>query len=170
MSNQEQKSNTKRNVVLGGGLAVAAIAIVAMNLSVFPAAEKASAVGTVAPAQRYVAAQPTAADVAVAAPSTGGSTAAVASEQINAVGQASNVRAEQASNMMVGQAANLKAEQASNMMVGQAANLKAEQASNLAAGQAANLKAELAANKMAEQAANKAAQAAANRAAGRVAQ
>lgn len=158
---QEHKKSFKRNALIGGGLAVAVLAVISMQLSGIPAAEKSSAVGTVAPAQRYVADQPTAKDVAVGAAPTAGVAGTAAPVQADQAAQAANLSAAETANRAVAaQAANLSAaESANRAAAAQAANLSAAQTANRAvAAQAANLSAAKAANQAAAQSVNQAAQ------------
>ncbi len=99
MSDQQGNSNGNRKLWIGGGIAAAAAVVIVSQFSVdFPPTGDATS-GTIAPAQRYRAAQPTAQDVQVGTQSgaqSGQPTQAGDSSTVNA-GSANQASSNQAS-------------------------------------------------------------------------
>jgi hypothetical protein len=162
MSEQANSSIGNRKIWIGTGVAAAAVVFGVYFSSDFPTSKEATS-GTIAPAQRFRAEQPTAGDVKL------GNQAGGTSSQVNPATQAGNQAASQAAGQAANQAAGQAAGQAANQAAGQAAGQAANQAAGQAAGQAANQAAGQAAGQAANQAAGQAAGQAANQAAGQAA-
>jgi hypothetical protein len=175
MSQVNSGSNSKRNVWIGTGIAAAAV-VLGVYLTLDAGIEM-PATGTIAPAQRFRAQQPTAGDVKLGdqagAPSAqvnpASQTAAGSQAASQAAGQAANQAASQAASQAANQAASQAASQAANQAASQAASQAANQAASQASSQAANQAASQAASQAANQAASQAASQAANQAASQAA-
>src|SRR5205085_3080278 len=101
--NEQSSLSRKRNVLIGGGIAIAA-ALVALSYTMdFPAGVQ-NTVGTIVPAQRFRAAQPTAQDVSVGTVSNSPATQIIPASQAGA-----NLGANNGANLGANNGANLGA-------------------------------------------------------------
>ncbi len=157
----EQQGKSKRNLYIGGGVAVAAAILGVAQFANFPSTGESTS-GTIAPAQRFRAAQPTGSDVKLGI--QGGGT----NQQQPGVAGAANQASSQASNQAAGQMSNEARAAAANQAAGQMSNDARAAAANQAAGQMSNDARAAAANQAAGQMSNDARAAAANQAAGQM--
>jgi hypothetical protein len=165
MNEQNSSPSRKRNVLIGGAIAIAA-ALVALSYTIdFPPGAQ-NTVGTIVPAQRYKAAQP---DINVgtnsttqAVPTQAASAANAATN--NAVSNATDNMVNQASDKMVNQSADKMVNQASDKMVNQASDKMVNQSADKMVNQASDKMVNQAADKMVNQAADKAVNQAADKA------
>ena len=159
---QQGNGSSKRNLWIGTGVAAAAVVFGVYYVSDFPADPGATS-GTIAPAQRFRAQQPTASDVKL------GDQAGSTASQVNPAAQTSNQAASQASSNAANSAASQAASNAANQAASQASSNAANKAASQASSNAASQAASQASSQAASNAANKAASQAANQAASKAA-
>src|SRR5947207_2673986 len=144
MNEQNSSLLRKRNVLIGGGIAVAA-ALIALSYTIdFPPGAQ-NTVGTIVPAQRYKAAQPVIEDIKA------GGQAATQSVPVQA-GSATNAAASNATDRAAAQATLQNANQATDRAAAQATLQNANQATDRAAAQATPQNANQATDRAAAQA------------------
>jgi len=182
MSQQTRSPFASRKIWIGGAIAAAAVVVVA-QFGLDGKTNDKDVIGTIAPAERYRAPQPTAGDIKVGTTTTGQSgqpeaTAPAESAQKAAAEKSAEMAAGKAAEKSAEMAAGKAAEKSAQMAAGKAAEKSAEMAAGkaaeksaeMAAGRAAEKSAEMAAGKAAEKAAEKSAQAAAAKAAEKAAE
>ncbi|HEY3179115.1 MAG TPA: hypothetical protein VGL25_09560 [Casimicrobiaceae bacterium] len=148
MSEQSGGLSRKRNVLIGGGIAIVAALLTLSYTIDFPSGVQ-NTVGTIVPAQRYKATQP---EINVGTQST---TQAVPAQAASAAGAATNNAVSNATDNVVNQAADKMVNQAADKMVNQAADKMVNQAADKMVNQAADKMVNQAADKMVNQAADK---------------
>ena len=174
MTTQKQGSTSKR-IWIGSGVAAAAVLAGVYFMTDIPPSSDTS--GTLAPAQRYKAAQPTGGDVKLGTetgsggstinPQTGDATNAASNQAVNsatnsAVNAATNSAVNSATNQGVNSATNSAVNSATNSAVNSATNKGVNSATNSAVNSATNSAVNSATNSAANSATNKATNSAVN--------
>jgi hypothetical protein len=152
MNEQNSNPSRKRNVLIGGAIGIAA-ALIALSYTIdFPPGAQ-NTVGTIVPAQRFRAEQPTAIDVSVGIQSGAQTTPIIPASQAGA-NQGANLGANNGANLGANNGANLGANNGANLGANNGANLGANNGANLGANNGANLGANNGANLGANNGAN----------------
>jgi len=160
MTTQKQGSSSKR-MWIGTGIAAAAVLAGVYYMTDIPPSSDTS--GTLAPAQRYKASQPTAGDVKLGTQS-GSSGSAINPQTGDATNAASNQAVNSATNSAVNSATNSAVNSATNSAVNSATNSAVNSATNSAVNSATNSAVNSATNSAVNSATNSAVNSATNKA------
>jgi hypothetical protein len=162
MSEQSGSFSRKRNVLIGGGIAIVAALLTLSYTIDFPSGVQ-NTVGTIVPAQRYKAAQPeinvsgqpTTQSTSTAASQSAATNAAANQASDKVINQASDKVINQASDKVINQASDKVINQASDKVINQASDKVINQATDKVVNQATDKVVNQAADKMVNQAADK---------------